>query len=1046
MKHILGVGVLSIATSTVISAAADGKGAPIFADSFETVETFAENWSAKGATSADGRAHVPIGAWMRPRTPLPKEFEVEADIVFDHSANHPAQTAWGGFMLDGHHFQVQPCGKGFAVWKLPGAARADGRYEPIPRFAKGQSVKMRAVRRHLPGSTDSLKYVFTLNGALAAEFIAPAASGKPDLIITGHRAGFEIDNFLVSAIRQGGDSPNTVLNSGFEHGEDGIPLYYGLHGDFDFVRRPAEEYETRFLKRFALDSAEKHSGKYSLRVLVNNTSRSIVIAPWQTGIVKGSAGVFSVWMKSSEDDLPVEIALAPGSGDGRRIVTVGKNWHRYEVTRRRLPAKGVYSPISISPVEPWKGNAVLWLDDLQCEMLNPPDGEFEANKSYASKYRPSSLDAIRFGAKQTAETPARYLLKKLPDGVKPQTDLDKWSCHALPISTFWHIDTPPTKKTLAYIACDMQNLYVGFRNFGENPASIVRPREARDRMIYQFDGLEMFFKPAADAGSFHFMAGANGDRFDLFANNIAWNGNWLVTAEENRAAGSVDYLVTIPFSDFARSGIDAEWKMNLCRNSYCGAKETISSAKTRREGYKDESTWNVLALPKEVSAKWAGKTTGKRGKTKDAVLGRLDFYMNEPEAAWRITDETGRVSTITKPMAEIPFGTNVVTFTANGRKYSDRVVRLKYRKEAIQINRWTRSIVKDGKNMLVTSLCVGIVGFFNDPTGIGYRKMMPFIKSKGFTSCQALIPSWSHISAEAKFFMDAVLENGLMYLNWCDFGRKCGAGDKRDDLTVENMVDFFRQYENSIISNLVIDEPELYMGSAEAKAWLERMKSRYPYLPVMMNNTVMGIPSRYADLKTDILMLDDYLTNSEGRTVESVVAKVDEMIAVPGGKPCWMFIVGDNMTLHYKNPSYAEQVAQSWGAIASGCTGISWYIGFPRTEGSWRAMVDVNREVQSLAKIILSEEIAAEAWCSQPKNRIRHKTCRLDGSWYIVSCNIDSSPAENTVFTLPREAPQEGSVEVLFENRKLPLKGGSFTDDYRGHSRHVYRIKKEEKQ
>ena len=45
-------------------------------------------------------------------------------------------------------------------------------------------------------------------------------------------------------------------------------------------------------------------------------------------------------------------------------------------------------------------------------------------------------------------------------------------------------------------------------------------------------------------------------------------------------------------------------------------------------------------------------------------------------------------------------------------------------------------------------------------------------------------------------------------------------------------------------------------------------------------------------------------------------------------------------------------------------------------------------------------------------------------------------------FELPHDAPRAGTVEVLYENRTLPLEDGSFTDAFPGHFRHVYKIAK----
>lgn len=1042
---------LIFASTAVISAAVE-HGAAVFGDSFDVPATFAENWDADGVKVDAGRVIVPNGARLRPRCALPTEFAVEADIVVplpaDGSRIPPPQSAWCGFMIDGYHFQLQPCGRGFVVWRLPDDVRSNGRYERIPSFAPGKPVRARVVRRRMPGSAHALKYVFTVDDAVCGEFTAREPKDGPSVEMSGHKCDFAVDNFLVSSVGHEDDSPNMVFNSGFEHGEDGIPLYYGLHGDFDFVHRPAAEYETRFLRRFAMDGTERHSGSFSLRVEVNDASRSIVIAPWQTGTVKGLAGVFSVWMKASAEDLPVEISLSPKGADGRRIVHVGREWRRYEVTCSSLAGKGVYSPVRISPLEPGKRDATLWIDDLQCEIVDmPSDGTLDLTKTYATPYRPSELDKSRFLGDAPDAPPASYAVRRLADGVRPTVELDGWKDGATEIESFWNVDRRPTRETRAYVACDADRLYVGFRNFGENARSLVRAKEPRDSMIYRHDGIELFFKPSDGGGTYHYMAGANGDMFDMCSNDMKWDGSWRVEACDNAAAGSVDYMLSIPFADFAQRGLSRVWRVNLCRNDWSSGHEPVSSARTRRVGFDQEECWCLLEFPSDVAAAWEAGGGSVPVAAADEVVGRLDYYMNEPEVAWRVRCVDGRTHVVRKPMSDIPMGTNVVSFAVCGKRYSDTVVRLPFRREATQINRWTRSVVHNGRNELFTGLCLGIVGKFGDEKGEGYPGIMSFLREKGFRHCLALIPSWSRCADEARAFMGAVDASGMLYLNWCDFGRKFGGGDIRDDMTTESMVEFFRPFGDCILSNMVLDEPELYMESGVAMSWLDSMKMRYPYLPVQMNNTVMGIPSRFAELKTDILMLDDYLTNNEGRTVESVVRKVDDMTAVRGGKPCWFFLVCDNMTLHYKNPSYGEQIAQSWGSICSGCTGIAWYIGFPRTDGSWRAIVDVNREAQQLSPVILSEELCGEAVCDRPRSVLRHMTRTLNGDWYVLSCNIDASRIEKATFSLPDGAPRDGVVEVLFENRTLPLRGGVFSDSFSSHSRHHYKINpKREKQ
>ena len=1047
----------ALAAGCVCVSVADERGLPVFGDSFDAVGTFAENWVSRRCTSGEGVVRIPNGGNMHMRRPTPLEFVAELDVTATVAKGYEKRgQVWGGFFIEGFHFEVQPKGLGFCVWRLPEDSRSSGKYAQIPGFEPGRSVRLRLVRKKVPGG---VKYTYRLNGAPAGEFIAPAPKPKKGangveeyspLTIGTYCTDLVVDNFLLSTVRHGDDSPNMVFNSGFEHGEDVLPTYYGFFGGFNYAERPAEEYETRYLKRFAQDTSERHSGRCSLRVAVNNASSGIVVAPWQTGTIKGRPGVFSVWMKASTNGLPVEISLSPKGADGRKTVKVTTEWARYEVTRTELPGKGVYTPVHINPVNPRGQDAVLWLDDLQAEIVElPPEGRFDPAKTYATPYKPSELDRDRFGAKPALEPPATLVAKKLPKGVKPTADLDAWRRHAFEVTEFWSDAKPARIPTAAYVACDDDNLYLGFRNFRENPASLTRAHTPHDMMIYNFDGLELFFKPDPDAGNYHFMTTANGDRFDCFANDIKWNGAWKTVARENKGEGSVDLLVTIPFADFAPNGFSGRWRVNLCRNDWSrkGEGMNASTAKHRKVNYRLEEAWNCLELPADVAAKWMNRVVRREASGADAVLGRLDFYMNEPEAAWRVTGADGRVAVATKPLGEIPMGTNSVTFTANGKTYSDTVVKLPYRKGATQVNKWSRCVVKDGEKVLFTGPCIGVVGYFGwKPGARTYGTLMDIVERGGFRQCMGLIPPRGPLMDEMRQMLDAIRSHGMQYANWCDYGIQLWEGypaDKKKDprvtVTPAEMVAHLRPYEDMLLTNLVIDEPELYATSEWTRGWLEYMKSFYPFMPVQMNNTVMGIPSRFADLKTDILMLDDYLTNQEGRTVDSVVRQVDVMQAVPGGKPCWFFIVSNNPTLHYKLPTYAEQIAQSWGCLCAGCSGLSWYIELPVAEGCWKAMKQVNREAQALKEVIFSEELCDPAKADQPRSKLRHLTRTLDGAWYILSCNIDAAPLSAS-FALPAGAPKDGMVEVLFEGRKLPLKDGSFRDDYAGHSRHLYKI------
>ena len=424
----------------------------------------------------------------------------------------------------------------------------------------------------------------------------------------------------------------------------------------------------------------------------------------------------------------------------------------------------------------------------------------------------------------------------------------------------------------------------------------------------------------------------------------------------------------------------------------------------------------------------------KEGKT--LVLPRFNYFMDEPEARFRVWDEKGELEETSLDISGLPFGTNDVEVAAHGRTWPAKIVKRPYRAHSTQVDNFARCLVYDGKPFIFTGLC-SPVGRWNPPSGKQGFPMLDFLKAKGFL--YAYVAIWG--SRDQVELGRAVLERGqelgMRFDVWTgEFGENTQNPISPDEAWAT--LDVF----TNIVANQVIDEPEL----GHPTEWgLEKMlagHARHPYWAVHMNNSGIGIGNNYANHETDVFMMDNYLTNDHyGRTVNSVIASTDFMLSVKPGKPSWYFIVSDNSTLHYKNPSYGEEIAQSWGHICSGGTGISWYIGFPTTEPPWKGMVDANREIQSLVAPLTSAEICGAAGANYGRHLLRHITRKVGDDWYVFSCNVDAAPLDGAVFQMPPDAPQNGTIEVLFENRSLELKDGRFTDSYKAHTRHVYRIR-----
>ena len=869
--------------------------------------------------------------------------------------------------------------------------------------------------------------------------------------------------------------------------------------------------------------------------------------------MENQPGVFSVWMKADQEDFPVTINYAK-----RKDVKVGKEWKRYEVVNPKLPKPGIYSSVSIY----FEKKGTLWLDDMQAEYLESLDSQtLDSGQSLASPYRPSNLDERAFQARPVVERPPEITVPKLPDGLVPSGDLDSWKGRAARLDDFHCGDQSPANKTEAFLACDDDNLYVGYRCHVKNLS--VPEVEACPRDSYKIlgsDGVELFLSPEGGRESFQFAVDAAGSRFDACGDDPGWDGDWKCAAIKNPAASSVDYEITIPLKTLASQNPGDRWLVNPCRNDG-EASEALALAKTPMPMRKDTRTWLRAQLPAEVANRHAvGAAAGgfsecggggvvsldmrnnsgsklavrlellaadserKQLAAKDvelppgasrlslavagqpgevqiklsrdgevvvdqivglekrplvAMLGRLSYYMNEPEAVFRAVTtlpdpgeltavlSCGEVSVkrpaaakfeIKLPLQKIPDSVHEVTLRLlrDGKSVAETTGELVKRPDkqgATQINRFSRSLLHDGKPIFPISPFMGDLWFTNVHTEKSCEDMTEFYVKHGFKFGTFLLsPKCARplCLKTAKAILDTAKDRGFNIRLWLRYG----------DMTDDEIRKFNRDYDYpNIITQMVEDEPEpARITSGQLRDHVRRMKKFYPYRPVLVNHTIIGIGFGGME-ESDILQLDDYLTNMDHRAVHSVVTSANHMwkVGAAEGKPCFYFLACANMPYHYKEPSYAEQIAQSYGCVAAGCTGLDYFPSPPQTPGNWKALLQVNQEIQALAEVLCSEEETSDATSSGDPKYLLARTKKHRGHLYVVACNIDDAPAGEVTFTLPtdNQYAKEGApcfvarllglddpeAEVLFENRKVPVRDGKFTDDFPGHSRHVYKVK-----
>ena len=425
------------------------------------------------------------------------------------------------------------------------------------------------------------------------------------------------------------------------------------------------------------------------------------------------------------------------------------------------------------------------------------------------------------------------------------------------------------------------------------------------------------------------------------------------------------------------------------------------------------------------------------------VLGHYDFYMDEKRAGFRVWDGQGGFSETSVDISKLPAGTHPVTFKALGRDWTAEVRKLPFKKGATQINRWSRTLVHDGQPVFMSSPC--LIGRENAPKDDGTSLPVDILADAGFKylNLQNNL-NVRDIEMNQKTLAYAATK-GMKFTIWTGEGRTLDDVGEIRRWEDNSVTDWSRQKmygmldSENVINWLVLDEPE-YRKADDCKAFMKRTKALFPYNPVQMNNCWLGISGRFAGLPTDILMVDYYLT-TDGTTLDMVVSKVDVLRSIAPGKPCWYFMESEN-SLHPRIPSYKEQVAQCWGCVAAGATGLSWFVNLPTSRCCYDALVDINRELLDNVDFLCSDELCGGAVASETENYIRCLTRKHGDEWRVYTANVNPHPNKKVSFRLPSDIPQNATIEVLYENRTLQAKNGVFSDAFDGFSRHVYRIVK----
>ncbi len=1104
-------------------------GVPTFGDDFSVSALFVENWiPSKGVRTEDGRAIVPRDNSLTLRRIPEGDFAFTVDITIEKP--NSKDIGHCNVTLDGINFLITPKSKPIAhtAYTVPGEKRARGkRTGAIPDFEFGKPCKIMISRKRLG---EGYQYSYKVNGnPVDSFFIVMPANGK--ISFNGYKTNMEIDNFQLYSMK-GNGSNNLAVNSSFEHLQEGMPNYMKpcLNGKASFEGKWED-----FLKMFAIDTKEKVSGKQSARMTCGEKyPTSNGVETHDVNVVLDRPVTFSVYLKASEDDFPVQLSVWElWARRHSKDIRISKEWQRYSFTVDKLEKKAVVRG-KMSFSKP----GTVWADDLQIEI-----------GAETTPYMVSSLDKDKFTEAKTA-VPIEEDIVLRKTLVPPVIDGEieaLWFKDAVKVDKFFfNGGKTPINKTEAYITCDNDNLYVAVRAYVPDTSKVKGTKYAHDILsTHADDCIEIFLDTTFDRKTYyHLTTGAAGSRTDMGPGRIlAWNGTWESAAKINEKTKSIDYEMKFPLESFAGLDMAGKWGINIGRND-TNSKKVYSLTHTKKPNFHLPAIYPAIVFPDGIVDKYkvgfrdlcliSGQdakisasgtvgnlsenaldaevrildaTTGaligqkavklERGNTEvvipvnsadvEAIDGivkiivdgkelssqpkrmilarplemytRYNYYMNEKAAVLvgslnlpEVDTLTGKIKVAGKtfevkmepefafdvPLKDIENGEHQITldvYNGNEKCVTGKATLIKreFKKGATQIDHQRRCLVVDGKPYLVIS---PFFALWPAPTNLDkeafLKNTLRLHKEMGY-KCFLVggkdLALWVQQSQE---FIDFCAQEGIKIIYWPFESWK-----NRTKITPEQRFQLVKG--DNLIAWLAVDEPELHAKSEEVEVYLDALRKASPYTPVFMNNTIIGIPGRFANLKTDILMLDDYLTNREGRKVIEMIDAATIVWEAAGKEerqPAFYFLVGESLQNHYRELTYAEQIAQTYGVVIAGTRGISYFCSLPLYPENYRASVDVNRELLQLEDVILSIEKTSEAAITD--SVVKFMTKKLGDKIYIIALNSDNDRMVDVEITLPAEFKYAKTAEVKFEDRNIKVNNGKISDKFKPLERHVY--------
>ena len=251
------------------------------------------------------------------------------------------------------------------------------------------------------------------------------------------------------------------------------------------------------------------------------------------------------------------------------------------------------------------------------------------------------------------------------------------------------------------------------------------------------------------------------------------------------------------------------------------------------------------------------------------------------------------------------------------------------------------------------------------------------------------------------------------------------------DVTTVQLEDWITnlKYHSAIIVWNVYDEPDPAEEWNEALTKYNAAKANDPGRPAFVNFLWRSLPA--TAWYGDILSTDFYPVPNYSPLTVAYLAGYLEQLAAPALKPVWMWQQSAGYAYSAgREPTGPEAECTVYSSMIRGARGFIYFEYKPRSAELWTELRALTRELRTLTPI-LSSTNTLFASASPPSVHLLSKS--YNGQNYVIAVNESSVPVTAII-----SGVSGTSSTVLFENRSLPVSGGTITDTFAGYQRHVY--------